>query len=110
MFLELFYFLYEYLSRAFKYGNGRVITGYHWQSDVDMGRLVGAAAYARMHTNQDFMEQLDKAKKEFNSGTSVRAVDANDSSADIYNMKGVRIKGKPSQSGVYIQGNKKVIY
>jgi len=98
------------LSRAFKYGNGRVITGYHWQSDVDMGRLVGAAAYARMHTNQDFMEQLDKAKKEFNSGTSVRAVDANDSSADIYNMKGVRIKGKPSQSGVYIQGNKKVIY
>ena len=98
------------LARAFKYGNGRVITGYHWQSDVDMGRLVGAAAYARMHTNNDFMEQLEKAKKEFEGGASVRAAVADENSAEIYDLKGVRLNGKPSHSGVYIQNNKKVAY
>ena len=98
------------LARAFKYGNGRVITGYHWQSDVDMGRLVGAAAYARMHTNQDFMEQLEKAQKEFNGGSGIRAPKADDSSADIYNLEGVRLNGRPTRPGIYIQGNKKVVY
>lgn len=100
------------LNRAFKYGNGRVITGYHWQSDVDMGRLVGAAAYARMHTNKDFLEQLERATEEYKNGASgIRAAQAdNESSAPVYNLEGVRIDGKPSRSGIYIQGNKKVVY
>ena len=98
------------LARAFQYGNGRVITGYHWQSDVDMGRLVGAAAYARMHTNNDFMEQLEKAKKEYESGANIRAAVADENTAEIYDLKGVRLNGKPSHSGVFIQGNKKVAY
>lgn len=100
------------LNRAFQYGNGRVITGYHWQSDVDMGRLVGAAAYARMHTNKDFMEQLEKAMNEYkNGGSGIRAAQADEaSSARIYNLEGVRMDGKPSRPGVYIQGHKKVVY
>ena len=98
------------LARAFKYGNGRVITGYHWQSDVDMGRLVGAAAYARLHTNNDFMEQLEKAKKEYEGGASIRAVKTDEDSTDIYNLEGVRLNGMPTRAGVYIQGNKKVVY
>jgi hypothetical protein len=77
-----------------------------------MGRLVGAAAYARMHTNKDFMEQLEKATNEYkNGGSGIRATQADkDSEAQIYNLEGIRQNGKPSRSGVYIQGNKKVVY
>ena len=100
------------LARAMQYGQGRVITGYHLQSEVDMGRLAGAATYARMHTNKDFMEQLERATIEYkNGGSGVRAAQAdNDSEAQIYNLEGVRQNGKPSRPGIYIQGNKKVMY
>jgi hypothetical protein len=101
----------ELLARAFKYGNGRVITGYHWQSDVDMGRLVGATTYAIMHTNSDFMEQLELAKKEFNGSSSIRSAKADDApETRIYNLKGIRLDQKTSHTGIYIQGNKKVAY
>lgn len=53
------------LKRGFEMGQSRVICGYHWQSDVDAGRLAGSAAVAVLHSNPAFMEQLDKAKKEF---------------------------------------------
>ncbi len=99
------------LDRAFKYGNGRVITGYHWQSDVDMGRLVGSAAYARMHFNSDFMEQLKLAQKEFNGGSGIRTTTTDDNSkAQIYTLEGVRLNDTPTRSGIYIRGNKKVAY
>ena len=101
----------ELLARAFKYGNGRVITGYHWQSDVDMGRLVGATTYAIMHTNSDFMEQLELARKEFNGSSSIRSAKADEApETNIYNLMGVRLDKNPSRSGIYIQGNKKVAY
>lgn len=100
------------LARAFKYGNGRVITGYHWQSDVDMGRLAGAAVYARMHTNHDFMEQLELAQKEFfNTSSGIRtARTENIQESSIYTLEGIRLNGTPSHSGIYIQDNKKVAY
>ena len=48
-------------------GQSRVICGYHFQSDVDAGRLVGSAVVARLHANNEFMAQLNKAKQEFAS-------------------------------------------
>ena len=53
------------LKLGYEWGQSRVITGYHWQSDVDMGRLVGAAAYARLHTSERFLEQMRLAREEF---------------------------------------------
>lgn len=53
------------LKRGFEMGQSRVICGYHWQSDVDAGRLVGSAAVALLHTNSVFLDQLNKAKNEF---------------------------------------------
>ena len=100
----------EILARAFQYGNGRVITGYHWQSDVDMGRLSGAAAYARMHTNHDFLEQLERAQKEFNGTSGIRSANMDETKApQIYSINGVRLDRKPTRPGVYIEGNKKRI-
>ncbi len=53
------------LKRGFEMGQSRVICGYHWQSDVDAGRLVGSAAVAALHANKAFLAQLEKAKAEF---------------------------------------------
>lgn len=53
------------LARGMMYGESRVIVGAHWQSDVDAGRLAAAAAYARMHTSERFLEQMRRAHQEF---------------------------------------------
>ncbi|MGL4325985.1 MAG: acid phosphatase [Tannerellaceae bacterium] len=55
----------EILQRGYQMGQSRVICGYHYQSDVDAARLVASGVVARLHANDGFMKQLDKAKKEF---------------------------------------------
>ena len=55
----------EILKRGFEMGESRVICGYHFQSDVDAGRITGAACVARLHADPKFSAQLKKAKKEF---------------------------------------------
>ena len=100
------------MARAFEFGQGRVITGYHWQSDVNYGRVVGSAVYVTLHNNQDFLDQMKKAIQEYDRvyGTSaVRAASAVPAAVDtpVYNLQGQRVD-TPSR-GIYIQGNKKVI-
>ena len=53
------------LARGYEYGQSRVIAGYHWQSDVDAGRLGASVLYAKLHSNERFLEQLAKAQQEF---------------------------------------------
>ena len=53
------------LARGMMYGDSRVIVGAHWQSDVDAGRLAGSVACMALHTSQDFLDQLVKARAEF---------------------------------------------
>lgn len=55
----------EILKRGFEMGQSRVICGYHFQSDVDAARIVSSAVVARLHANEAFMKQLNKAKAEF---------------------------------------------
>ena len=55
----------EILKRGFEMGESRVICGYHFQSDVDAGRITGAACVARLHADPKFSAQLKNAKKEF---------------------------------------------
>lgn len=57
----------EILQRGFQMGESRVICGYHFQSDVDAGRITGAGVVARLHADPGFQAQLEKAKKEFAS-------------------------------------------
>lgn len=56
----------QIMQRGYDFGQSRVICGAHFQSDVDAGRLVGAAVVARLHADKGFRKQLEKAKKEFN--------------------------------------------
>lgn len=51
------------LQRGYEYGQSRVICGAHWQSDVDAGRILGAAVFARLHADEQFVAALNKAKK-----------------------------------------------
>lgn len=55
----------EILKRGFEIGQSRVICGYHWQSDVDAGRVVASALVARLHANEEFQKYQAAAKKEF---------------------------------------------
>ncbi len=53
------------LERGIDMGRSRVICGYHWASDVENARLVGAANVALLHANPFFMKDLNEVKAEF---------------------------------------------
>ena len=53
------------LARGYMYGQSRVIAGFHWQSDVDAGRLAASAAVARLHADKRFRHLMKKARKEY---------------------------------------------
>lgn len=55
----------EIIQRGYDFGQSRVICGAHYQSDVDAGRVVGAAVVAALHADKGFKKQLAKARKEF---------------------------------------------
>lgn len=52
------------LARGHAFGQSRVVCNLHWQSDVDAGRLMGAAAVARVHADPVFRAQVDAARAE----------------------------------------------
>ncbi len=53
------------LKRGYAFGESRVIAGFHYQSDVNAGYLVGSAIVARLHADPHFIKDLAAAKKEF---------------------------------------------
>ncbi len=55
----------EILSRGLEMGRSRVISGFHYQSDIDAATIVAAGVVARLHADKDFTRQLKKAKREF---------------------------------------------
>ena len=52
-------------KRGLEFGESRWIVGFHHYSDVKAGQLVGALVLPALMNNSNFMEQLAKAKKEF---------------------------------------------
>ena len=55
------------LERGKEFGVSRNVCNVHWHSDVITGRMMGAAAVAKLHANADFMIDLEAAKEEINS-------------------------------------------
>ena len=52
------------LQRGRAYGQSRGICGVHWKSDIEAGRVVGAATFARLQSNAVFGAQLQAARDE----------------------------------------------
>jgi acid phosphatase (class A) len=52
------------LARGRAFGESRNVCNVHWRSDVIAGRMAGAAAVARLHTNDDFRAAMKAAGKD----------------------------------------------
>ena len=52
------------LKRGWEFGQSRIVCNAHWQSDVSQGRIMGAAAVARLHADPGFLKDLTAAKAE----------------------------------------------
>ena len=52
-------------ARAWKSGESRVISGCHWQSDVDASRPAAGIGYSRLQTSPEFLRDMALAKEEF---------------------------------------------
>ncbi len=52
------------LKRGKEFGISRNVCNVHWHSDVVTGRMMGAAAVAMLHSNTDFLIDLEAAKEE----------------------------------------------
>ncbi|WPB57304.1 phosphatase PAP2 family protein [Xylophilus sp. GOD-11R] len=52
------------LQRGRAFSQSRAICGVHWKSDIEAGRLVGAATVARLHAEPVFLAQLAAARQE----------------------------------------------
>jgi acid phosphatase (class A) len=52
------------LQRAHAFGQSRMICGVHWQSDVDAGRTMGAATFARLQSDPTYAAQIALARGE----------------------------------------------
>ena len=58
----------EIFKRGLDYGLSRVIANYHWQSDVEVARVIASMVVARLHACDAFREQLDRARQERRAG------------------------------------------
>jgi acid phosphatase (class A) len=106
------------LTLGFEWGQSRVIAGYHWQSDVDASRLVASAAYARLHTNNEFLADMAAARAEYaalsEQNADITSIGENLQSptnqqlAPIYNIDGTL--ATDDSRGILIQNHKKAIY
>jgi len=53
------------LRRGFQFGENRIITGAHYQSDVTAGYLCASAAVARAHQNPEYQQDIEAARAEY---------------------------------------------
>ncbi|MFV0477125.1 MAG: acid phosphatase [Parahaliea sp.] len=52
------------LQRGWAFGESREICNVHWNSDTDMGRIMGSSAVAALHSNAEFKADFAQAKRE----------------------------------------------
>jgi acid phosphatase (class A) len=58
------------LKRGWEFGESRIVCNCHWQSDVNAGRIMGAAAVARLHADKNFLADMEAAEQEIASLTN----------------------------------------
>ena len=104
----------EILARGYRYGENRLVVGAHWQSDTDAARLAASAAYARLHTSERFLEQMRKARAEYQSlkGSDTAVSAANALTGATADGQAYTLQGTPATAatrGIVIKNQQKVI-
>lgn len=69
-------------ARGYEFGQSRVICRVHWQSDIEAGRVVGAASVSRLHSDSVFLAQMAEAKKEIAAARAAGRKPAHDCDAE----------------------------
>jgi acid phosphatase (class A) len=70
------------VARARAFGESRNVCNVHWRSDVVAGRMVGAAAYARLQTNDAFRTAAAAAKADIARAREQGLVPSRDCAAE----------------------------
>ncbi|HGM4932418.1 TPA: acid phosphatase [Serratia marcescens] len=52
------------MTRAWQYGDNRVVAGIHYPSDIEMGRIAGSVISQQLSQQQDFQQQYRQARDE----------------------------------------------
>lgn len=66
------------LARGRAFGESRIVCNVHWYSDVVEGRFIGASVVARLHSDPQFLSDLEAAKNELASLYAKGAKSPND--------------------------------
>ena len=74
-------------QRGYAFGQSRVVCGVHWQSDVEAGRVVGAAAVARLHADPVFEAQMRAAEGEIRAARAAGRGTSADCAAEAAALK-----------------------
>lgn len=53
------------MKAAYEMGQSRVIVGFHYQSDIEAGRVAGSITFARLCSEPEFQKMLKLAMKEY---------------------------------------------
>ena len=100
------------LARGYDFGQSRVIAGYHWQSDVDAGRMAGTVLYQLIRNHERFIEQLAKARAEFREKSAQTAAVRQTTVVEHPATRAYRFDGTPADDatqGIVIKDGQKVV-
>jgi acid phosphatase (class A) len=70
------------LARGRAFGESRNVCNAHWYSDVVTGRMVGAAAVAKLHSSDEFLEAMTAARAEIDSAREMGLTPVADCAAE----------------------------
>lgn len=70
------------LRRGYAFGESRAICRVHWPSDVEAGRIVGAATVSRLHADPVFVAQMAEAKREIAAARAAGTKSPHDCAAE----------------------------
>ena len=71
------------LARGWAFGQSRTICNVHWQSDVMMGRIMGAASVARLHSDPEFRAAVEASKAELKAARATGLQPTRDCQAEV---------------------------
>jgi acid phosphatase (class A) len=58
------------MARGYAFGESRVVCGVHWPSDIEAGRTIASAVFAKLHSKPQFVGRMQAARDELRRARS----------------------------------------